>query len=489
MREQEEGNQELIVELLQQKVDFLQEAYDKLLAEISREKTVINDMPLAKFTLDADSAIIGVNKGFKKLLGYSKDEFLKMKFEDLLVEGYTKHKALFEEFKQVGIVKNLAWKMKKKHGGSAIVRITGRGVYNKDGSFKYGRGFGLDITEQVRATQALRRSEKEKQQILDVMSDSVLYFDTDMRVIWANRKASELSGIPVEDLTGKFCHDICQKKEGFCPDCPTGEKKKFEKMLEGEIRVRGLTYYIMSIPIFDENNDHVGIVQIKRDITEKKALEKRLLETSTKERKKIGNDIHDGLGQALAGISFLSTTLSKKLAGLDDSSAHIADEIVNHSKKALNLMRSIINGLCPVVEDPKGLMSALDQISIDIQNVFGIPVQFYCPDPVRIDDYQLASHLFFIAQEAVTNAVKHSNCTSIEVSLTEEEPEMLVLTIKDNGVGIPPDSENGKGMGLKLMKYRATMINGDFSYKSNEKDGTTISMKIRNSSSREEIIR
>ena len=144
------------------------------------------------------------------------------------------------------------------------------------------------------------------------------------------------------------------------------------------------------------------------DITERKRLEQAILEISAREQRRIGQDLHDGLGQHLTGIAFMSKVQEQKLAekGLPD--AVDAAKIVRLVNEAINKTRELSRGLLPVVSESRGLMSALQQWAGEVQDLFGISCTFLCIEPVLIHDDAVATHLYHIAQEAVNNAIKHA---------------------------------------------------------------------------------
>ena len=462
---------------LRQEVSMVKSAYIELLNDERRKMLLLDDVPMGEIVLDADSQLVDVNKGFETFLGYSREEFLSMRFHDLLAEGIDMHEAIFPVFKRTGIAKNLTWKMKRKNGDVITVVLYGKAVYDADGNFVQARGIILNITDKVIADEALKRSEREKALILDVMSDCIIFYNVNMQVIWANRVASVLSGIPAEEIKGKFCYEICHKEKGFCKGCPVGRPQSSKIPLSGEVRAAGMVFFIQTHPVFDEFGKFTGLVQVISDITERKEMERQILELASSERRKIGNDLHDGLGQVLTGISFISTVLYQELKDKYPEAANTAEDIVENTKKAQTTMRNIINGLCPVSEDSAGLMSTLESMATAIEKLYGIKCRYKCLHPVYVDDYELSNHLYFIAREAVNNAVKHSRCSNIKLCL-KMKSGFLRLEVSDDGIGLKPDLITS-GQGLRIMKYRASIIGADIEVNSKADRGTSISVIIK----------
>lgn len=118
-------------------------------------------------------------------------------------------------------------------------------------------------------------------------------------------------------------------------------------------------------------------------------------------------------------------------------------------------------------------MNSLEELANNIQNLSGVTCSFTCPSSVLIDDSNIATHLYRIAQEGINNAVKHGKATHIELNFTRQQNH-ITLILKDDGIGIADDTKNAKGIGLKIMRYRARMINATFSMKSNSPQGVIL---------------
>jgi signal transduction histidine kinase len=196
-------------------------------------------------------------------------------------------------------------------------------------------------------------------------------------------------------------------------------------------------------------------IAIRTDITEHKRLEEEVLRISEMERRRIGQDLHDGICQQLAGIEFKLQALAENLPA--KTQAAQAAQIAGHVRAAIAQTRSLAHGLSPVVIESEGLMSALTELAQDTIKLFDVQCRFVNGAPVLLHNHTAATHLYRIAQEAVSNAIKHGNAKSIEIHLSDE-PQRIVLMVKDNGTGFNPPSGGGQGMGLRIMQYRASLI-------------------------------
>ena len=182
------------------------------------------------------------------------------------------------------------------------------------------------------------------------------------------------------------------------------------------------------------------------DITEREQLERALLDISAREQRRIGQDLHDGLGQHLTGIAFMAKVHEAKLAEKQIADAADAAKIVKLVNEAIHKTRELARGLLPVVSDAQGLMSALQLWAGEVEDLFGISCRFECETAVLIHDDAMATHLYHIAQEAVNNAIKHGHARNIVIRLAAENGWGTLL-ISDDGTGIPENRGNHSGNG------------------------------------------
>jgi PAS domain S-box-containing protein len=200
-----------------------------------------------------------------------------------------------------------------------------------------------------------------------------------------------------------------------------------------------------------------------RDISERKQLEKEILEITDREQRRLGQDLHDGLCQHLAGIELMSEVLEQKLAARSKDDAARASEIAKHVRDAIGQTRLLARGLSPVTLESEGLMSALQELATSTEKMFGIVCRFAWARPVPLQDHTVATHLFRIAQEAVSNAFKHGQATEITIRLIKRDGN-VILRVSDNGTGLPKLIPKKKGMGLRIMQSRAGMIGGTLTF-------------------------
>ena len=210
-----------------------------------------------------------------------------------------------------------------------------------------------------------------------------------------------------------------------------------------------------------------------RDITERKRLEREVLEISERERRSVGHTLHDGLCQHLAGIELMSQALERTLARNSSPGAAQAARIAEHVRQAIEQTRMLARGLSPVSLESDGLMSALRELADSVSRLFEVNCRFECAEPLLFSDRTVATHLYRIAQEAINNAIKHGKAREITLRL-RRDASSAQLVVSDNGLGFSRAPANNGGMGLQIMKYRAGMIGATLDIRPANGQGTAV---------------
>jgi signal transduction histidine kinase len=203
---------------------------------------------------------------------------------------------------------------------------------------------------------------------------------------------------------------------------------------------------------------------LTKEIHERTRLQKELLETSERVQRRIGYDLHDGLGQHLTGTALAGQVLGQKLAGQSLPEAAEADRVVELIEEAIELTRTLARSLHPIEIQTGRLADNFQELAASASDRFKVSCQFECHPAAPLpgmNDVNVATHLYRIAQEAITNAVRHGKARHINVRLDSTDKE-IVLTIIDDGIGLPENARNGDGLGLRIMAYRASMIGATF---------------------------
>ena len=230
----------------------------------------------------------------------------------------------------------------------------------------------------------------------------------------------------------------------------------------------------ISTRLIEENGRLLEVEGSARDITERKRLEREILEISNREQRRIGHDLHDGICQQLAGIAFMTSNLADELEERGAGESIEAEKISGLLNKVVTQTRGVAQGLFPVRLESHGLVSALEELAANASELFKINCRFTTHAPPAEVDNGIALHLYYIVLEAVANASKHGQPRNIEITL-EPMGSRYRLTIQDDGVGFSPSEKASGGMGIGIMRYRARVIDATLTLQSAPGSGTAVS--------------
>ncbi len=239
--------------------------------------------------------------------------------------------------------------------------------------------------------------------------------------------------------------------------------------------------------VLPSGSDEVGNVstaftamaaRLREREAEQLRLEREVLEISEGERRRIGHDLHDGLGQQLTAASMSTNALVGALKTEAPALAERGDDIGRQLREAIAETRSLSHGLAPVALVDDGLMSALGLLAEGTSRGGAVRCVFECPRPVRIADAEVAGHLYRIAQEAVNNALKHAAPSEIRIGL-EQRDGWLVLEVDDDGEGFAESSLPNDGIGLRVMRYRVRLLGGVLEIDSAPAGGARVCCRVK----------
>lgn len=191
-------------------------------------------------------------------------------------------------------------------------------------------------------------------------------------------------------------------------------------------------------------------------------LQRQLVETASRERNSVGRELHDGLGQHLMATSLAAKMLSGKLEATGNPIAADAQTIVRMTQDGIAQTRQLARGLLLAAIEPDRLLEELEELCANLQKESGVVCRFAHSGYSGGLDGERSSHVFYIAQEAARNALRHARASRIQINLTRL-PGTLELSIRDDGAGLPAIDAGSKGMGLRIMAHRSELIGGRFS--------------------------
>ncbi len=344
---------------------------------------------------------------------------------------------------------------------------------------------GQSSDEMKRAQEALADSEAHVESIIETAVSGIVTIDELGKITLFNPAAQRMFGYAKEEALGQDVATLMP--EPYRAEhgayirryLETNEPRIIGTGLDVNGRRKDGSVFPVHVSV-GESRDARGrfFTGIVENITDRRLLERHVLEIGAQIKQQVGQELHDSVGQELAGLKYLATAFSRELEKKSAPEAEMGREISEIAERIQSRVASAIRGLTPVDVDEQGLMSALELLASGTTKRFGIPCTFECRESVRVNSNQLATQLYRIAQEAITNAVKHGHPDTIEIRLSDENGT-LRLEIMDDGEGLrEEDIVSSDGLGLKIMRHRCKSVFGHFDVGLREGGGTKVSCAI-----------
>lgn len=327
----------------------------------------------------------------------------------------------------------------------------------------------LARARRLRASKAAQElSEARRRALTEAAHDGVIEFDHEGIITAANPAAHHLLGVPPGTLPGQTGHRYFSKPGQALPSHADTITSNLVLDTNGHPLAAEASFIAAHV------DDRVYHAVFIRDISQRLLLEQEILNVSEAERLNFGQELHDGLGQQVAGLTVLSGLLAGNLQKRGSELAPQAEKVAHGISEALSQLRSLAQGLASLGVSDQGLVRALTQLSIQIEETYHIECRFTHDEGVDITAPDIALHLYRIAQEASSNASRHGHARKITFSLTREGSACL-LRISDDGNGFSKTALAGAdGLGLRTMRHRAEVIGARFSVRSSPSQGTSI---------------
>lgn len=332
--------------------------------------------------------------------------------------------------------------------------------------------------KQFATLRALRESEARFACFMQNVPCAVYMKDLQGRYVYVNETCEKAFKRKLTDWIGRTDGEIWPKSLAAKFKEQDAEVIQTRQILEStEIfdQEDGPHYWLSSkFPISSERGVSTMIGGTGIDITLRKRLEKEFQEITEEEKRRIGQDLHDGLGQYLAGISFLAKVLQKKLAAKRLPESADAAQITELVNQTVSQTRDLARGLCPLELETNGLPAALQELSTSVEKLFNVSCRVKHDKTAVVPDHAAAIHLYRIAQEAINNAVRHGRAKNLVVSLVNSGGTTK-LNVQDDGIGLPDDFPTKDGLGYRVMNYRASMIGASIQFQNAAEGGTSLS--------------
>jgi PAS domain S-box-containing protein len=450
----------------------------------AKYRALLEQMPAVVFMAYLDRGISEayVSPQIEAALGYSREQWLEDPvrwYQHIHPDDKQRWSLEAAEMFLSGKPLRSAYRVIARDGRMIWFHCDARMKRREDGRPWFIHGVAFDISDLKRVEEELQEERNFVSAILDTVGALVVVLDDEGRILRFNPACEIITGYSMEEVRGKCIWDLFLVSE---------EADRFRTIFEvlrtdllpqdyqsswltkhGDQRLIAWTSTLL--PGSGETSNYIIATGI--DITERKQLEKAILEISAREQRRIGQDLHDGLGQHLTGIAFMAKVHEARLAEQKRSEADDAAKLVKLVNEAIHKTRELARGLLPVVSESHGLMSALQVWTAEVEDLFGVSCRVQCESPVLIHDVTTATHLYHIAQEAVNNAMKHGGARKIVIELKAEQGRGR-MAVYDDGKGIVEGPERTQGMGLHIMHYRAGMIGGALEVRRDSAGGTVV---------------
>jgi len=467
----------------------------KMIHEKNLSKSIINSLPGVFYLYDKNGKFIRWNKNVEIVSGYSAEEISCMHPLDLFD---TDEKAILERE-----INNVFEQGKGEIEAHFLTKTKQKIPYFFNGhkanfeGIDYLLGVGIDITERKKAELALKESEENYHYLFNNNPALIIIWDlVTLKVLEINDVALEQYGYTREEFLQLTVLELR-------PEEDRNKIKEFSQtMLHGtEFKVKKTWRHvkkngdIMHMDISSHRidyHDRKAILSLAKDITEQIQAEGQLIEMfedmrrlnahlqtiREEERTSIAREIHDELGQQLTGLKMDASWLRKKIGAEDYSLQEKLNGMMSLIDDTVKTVRRIASDLRPGVLDDLGLAAALEWQSSEFEKRTGIACHFYSDVRELQIEKDLATGIFRIYQETLTNVMRHSGATSVQSVLEQNETD-LKLSVHDNGVGFDAiEAKNKKTLGLTGMRERALMLGGEIKINSKNDEGTLVVLTI-----------
>jgi PAS domain S-box-containing protein len=341
----------------------------------------------------------------------------------------------------------------------------------------------IELEERVRrrtaelqaANLALQTSERTLADFFAAAPMGLLWVASDGCILRVNQAQLALLGRRGEDLVGRRLAQFFPDAELVADLLARLARKETLHNYPARLRRKdgSLRHILINANGLWEKGKLVHSRWFVRDVTPRVELEQEMLLIGERVQRRIGQDLHDHLCQQLAGIEFLSRALERRLAANAPTEAARARQLAQLTRQAIAHTRELARGMSLMEPEPGGLAAALRNLAPHTKKLFHCDCRFRGDSTARLEDRDAETHLYRIAHEAVANAVKHGKAKHIEIGL-RRHGNRIVLSVQDDGRGLPAKLRPGKGLGLRIMDFRARALGGSLAVRRRQSGGTAL---------------
>ncbi|HWB10270.1 MAG TPA: PAS domain S-box protein [Pirellulales bacterium] len=459
--------------------------------------TVLMDTNDAIIVHDFQGRISTWNRGAERMYGYSESEALQMGIDRFIPEeGREEMHSVWRRIERGERVGSWEARRVTRDGRLIDVGITLTALTDKAGRPVAIAKIDRDITPQKmaraqleeevsRRTAALSEQQQRLRAILDSATDAIVTIDERGTIESVNPSTQRIFGYPSAELIGRNVKLLmpaptCEEHDGYLTRyLQTGQKRIMGIGCEVVAQRRDGTMFPAELAVSEVEPGKLFTGMI-RDITQRKNLEREVVEIAQLEQQRVGQELHDDCGQQLTALALLADSLVDSLSDSVPADARLARKIGEGLKGVLRQVRNISRGLVRAEVEPAGLVGALAELTSRLSETSGVRCTLRADKGVQVKDVLEATHLYHIAQEACNNALRHSQAKNVEVRW-HDEAGAVVLEIQDDGTGFVVPKEvggaviqNQEGLGLRIMRNRAGIIGAELAIESAPPHGTLV---------------
>jgi PAS domain S-box-containing protein len=451
------------------------------------QQAVMASMGEGLFTLDSQGLVTQMNPAAESLFGWKSAELLGRRLHD---EIHYRHPdggpfpledcVRFQALREGKVLKDHDGVFIRRDGSFFPVVLSASPLVS-DGKVSGQVVVFRDVTDRKRAEERLRQSEARTQAILTSAADAIITIDYGGIIQSVNPAAERMFGYAAAEMVGQNVNLLMPSPHREAHDgyisryLRTGEKHIIGINRETVGRRKDGSVFPVDLAV-SEIPQLKHFTGIHRDLTERKQLERELVEVVSQTQQRIGQDLHDSVAQELSALNLLAGTLAQTLETNPANAAKFVERLEQGFQRIQQELRAVLRGLLPVEVDSRGLMAALTGLAHRTHREGQVTCTFDCPEPVAVADNLTATHLYLVAQEAVHNAVKHGQPRNIRISL--ESNHLLVLRVQDDGIGMPAQPVANRGLGLRIMHNRAAIIGATLTSEPAEPTGTVVTCAL-----------
>ncbi len=333
-------------------------------------------------------------------------------------------------------------------------------------------GFTMDVTDRHAAIKALRDSESRYRTLVEHAADTIFTVDlATHRLLDINPAGESLLGMKADELVGLSADSFVDPRETRTHPLHWKEAEEGQKVTDRRyITTRsGARIYVESLlcPLPDSR-----LLVIARDISERREVENEMLQAVTREQQRIGQALHDSVGQEIAGVAYMAQSMETQMSEAGTPGCDDMRKLSQNLIRALSQTRHFIRSLGPIPSVETRLPEALRELACNAEELYSIPCRCHIPLTTVVPDPDTSRQLYYIAREAVFNAMRHGKPTRVDIRLTSSRDPFLIIA--DNGCGMPAKNPVAATMGIRIMKHRAELIGGVLTIESAPGKGTRV---------------